>query len=159
MSNLRTARLAIEAEIAHAKKGAVYYMQRVSSLEQALAQIVNAGEVTQASVETDAKEIGRAAGKAGKAKRGRRRRTETENGDEAGKLPSTAGDYWQNLIGEQPKSGADILAEAVRGLGFEPTRAQVGKLRNRMAFALNTLVKSGAIKDSGNGRERRYFRD
>ncbi len=42
MSNLRTAQLAIEAEIAHARQGLAYYAERVNSLEQALAGIVNA---------------------------------------------------------------------------------------------------------------------
>jgi len=150
MSNLRTARLAIEAEIAHAKKGAAYYMERVSSLEQALAQLSSAGEVAP-GVKTN----GKAAGTPAKTRGPKRRRVEA---GEAGQLPSTAGDYWQNLIDEQPKSGADILAAAVNGLGFTPTRAQVGKLRNRMAFALKALVQSGAVKDSGSGRARRYFR-
>jgi len=150
MSNLRTARLAIEAEIAHAKKGAAYYMERVSSLEQALAQLSSAGEVA-----PGVKANGKAAGAPAKTRGPKRRRAEA---GEAGQLPSTAGDYWQNLIDEQPKSGADILAAAVNGLGFTPTRAQVGKLRNRMAFALKALVRSGAVKDSGSGRARRYFR-
>ncbi len=156
MSNLRTARLAIEAEIAHAKKGAAYYMERVSSLEQALAQLSSAGEVGP-GVKANGKAASYA-GKATKAKGPKRRRAVREESGQAGELPSTAGDYWQNLIGEQPKSGAEILAAAVEGLGFTPTRAQVGKLRNRMAFALKALVQSGAVKDSGSGRARRYFR-
>ena len=74
-------------------------------------------------------------------------------------LPSTGGDYWKNLVGAEPKSGQAILAEAVNGLGFTPTKAQVSKLLNRMTFALNSMVKAGAIQDSGSGRERRFFRN
>lgn len=46
MPNLHTARLAIEAEIAHARKGLTYYAERVKLPEQALAGIIHAGEST-----------------------------------------------------------------------------------------------------------------
>ncbi|MGB6055873.1 MAG: hypothetical protein WBG17_11630 [Burkholderiaceae bacterium] len=131
-------------------------MERVSSLEQALAQLSSAGELA-SDVKTNGKAAGHA-GKTAKAREPKRRRAVREEAGQAGELPSTAGDYWQNLIDEQPKSGAEILAAAIEALGFVPTRAQVGKLRNRMAFALKALVQSGAVKDSGSGRARRYFR-
>lgn len=153
MSNLRTAKLAIEAEIAHAKKGAAYYAERVNSLEQALARIASAEEV---SIAPSA--MGKEAKANRKTKAAGRRGTKNPDTAQVAELPSTGGDYWKNLVTDQPKSGQAILADAVNQLGFAPTKTQVGKLRNRMTFALQALVKSGEIQDSGIGRERRFFK-
>jgi len=156
MSNLRTAQLAIEAEIAHARQGLAYYAERVNSLEQALAGIVNAETSVgkRAPVET-AKSRAKNAKRKEKAPGRRARETAAA---QVAELPATGGDYWLNLVGSEPKSGSTILADAVHGLGFTPTRAQVGKLRNRMTFALKAMVNGGQIQDSGAGRERRFFR-
>lgn len=158
MSNLRTAILAIEAEINHAQKGLAYYMERVRSLEEALAGIVQAeGNISKASgtpsrvSELPAQKI------KGKTKAAKKTRNKTEV--EAGELPSTGGDYWKGLVNGEPKSAQAILAESVHGLGFVPTKTQVGKLMNRMTFTLNSLVKAGKIQDSGSGRERRFFKN
>lgn len=158
MSNLRTAILAIEAEITHAKKGMAYYAERVRALEEALADIAHAeGNIAITSgklARSSATLVGKIEGKAkpiGKIKKA--------SEEQAGELPSTGGDYWKNMVTGEPKSAQAILAEAVRGLGFAPTKTQVGKLMNRMTFTLNTLVKSKKIQDSGSGRERRFFQN
>ncbi|HTN66164.1 MAG TPA: hypothetical protein VL051_08280 [Burkholderiaceae bacterium] len=159
MSNLHTAKLAIEAEIAHAKQGLDYYAERVNSLEQALARIMQA-EGGAAAVAPAPAKAAKPQAKAGKRKARTAKPGVAATGAEAevAELPSTGGDYWKNLVGAEPKSGQAILAEAVNGLGFKPTKAQVGKLLNRMTFALNSMVKAGAIQDSGSGRERRFFK-
>lgn len=153
MSNLRTAKLAIEAEIAHARKGVAYYTERVSSLEQALARVASAEEV---SIEPS--EMGKKTRASKKTKVSTPRGAGKFNAEQVADLPSTGGDYWKNLVTDQPKAGQEILSDAVHQLGFTPTRTQVGKLRNRMTFALKALVASGAIQDSGSGRERRFFK-
>jgi hypothetical protein len=73
-------------------------------------------------------------------------------------LPFTGGDYWTNLLSDQPKSGPEIFKSAIAQLGFTPSKEQIAKLGGRMTFALNTLVKAKKIKDSGSGRERRFFK-
>ena len=160
MSNLHTAKLAIEAEIAHAKQGLDYYAEKVKSLEQALAGIVQAEGSTSAASSTSSKTL-KSPTKAGKRKTSAGKRggnAQAGAATQVAELPSTGGDYWKNLVATEPKSGRAILAEAINGLGFTPTKAQVGKLMNRMTFALNSMVKAGAIQDSGTGRERRFFK-
>lgn len=161
MSNLHTAKLAIEAEIAHAKQGLDYYAEKVKSLQQALAGVVQAEGSTAAASPTSSKAL-KSPTKTGKRKAAPGKRggiAQAATATQAGELPSTGGDYWKNLVATEPKSGRAILAEAINGLGFTPTRAQVGKLMNRMTFALNSMVKAGTIQDSGTGRERRFFKN
>jgi hypothetical protein len=62
------------------------------------------------------------------------------------------------LIDTQPKSAVDVVNAAVAKLDFTPTREQVKKLSQRATYALNTMVRSGEISDSGSGRARRFFR-
>jgi hypothetical protein len=155
MSNLESARAAIQAEISHAKEGLTFYQSRITSLEKMLGQLADFNG-------------SHAAGPVVKGKRGRKpgvsivaKPTKKKAGKEAtngNDLPFTGGDYWTNLVLEEPRSASDILEAAVASLGFTPTKTQVQKLAGRMTFALNTLVKTDKIKDSGRGRERRFFK-
>ena len=162
MSNINAAIAALEAELAQAKQGMAYYQSQVVALETALTQLGALGLVG-AGKPAGAKR-GRKPGKVKlektvKAKRGRPAKVK---GRRAAKgpndLPFTGGDYWPDLVTSEPQSGSDILKASVAGLGFEPTEEQVKKLSQRMTFVLNSLVKSGKIKDSGSGRSRRFFK-
>jgi len=151
MSNLESAKAAIEAEIAHAKQGMAHFYARVEALEKALLHIVavDGGVLdTQAAAGTPVVKTAKSkpAKYVKKAKGGK-------------ELPFTGGDYWPGLITAHPQSGAEILQAAIGKLGFEPTKEQVLKLTQRATFAINALVKAGKIQDSGKGRERRFFKN
>jgi hypothetical protein len=175
MSNIDAAISAIAAELAQAKQGLAYYQSQVSALETTLSQLGALGQVAIVAKPAGAKR-GRKPGKAKvekvakaqvekivKVKRGRPAKAKVKaKSSSATKgpndLPFTGGDYWPNLVTGEPKSGVDILKASVDGLGFTPTKEQVKKLSQRMTFVLNSLVKSGQIKDSGSGRGRRFFK-
>lgn len=162
MSNLKTAKLAVEAEISHARQGMSYYAARVKSLEQALAELDNVGEEGKTSSEAVAKpkkaEKIKAAGKAVE-KRAKKSNGKAENsGAGAGELPRTNSEFWINLMSDQPQHGAEVLKAAIRTLGFDPDKEQVKKLQQRMTFTLNSLVRANKIKDSGSGRERVFLK-
>ena len=173
MSNLDSAKQAIEAEIEHAKEGLAFYQTRIASLEQALTQLAyidgGASHGTSLTVSTgkrrgpkpkNAKQT--SADETSAPSAGKKSSTQkSKNGVAASggnELPFTGGDYWTNLITAEKKSASEILEAAIAGLGFEPTKVQRNKLGGRMTFALNTLVKSNGIQDSGRGRERRFFK-
>lgn len=170
MSNINAAMTAISAELAQAKQGLAYYQSQVSALETALSQLGALGLAP--AVKPAGAKRGRKPGKAKveaetvvKAKRGRPAKAKGKVKAKSGRaakgpndLPFTGGDYWPNLVSSEPKSGVDILRESVSGLSFTPTKEQVKKLSQRMTFVLNSLVKSGEIKDSGSGRGRRFFK-
>lgn len=155
MSNLKTAIQAIQAEITHAKSGMDYYVARVEALEQTLAELnqVDGRASTPAEAKPEKKQAKATAGKRGR--KGKRASAKPDaQADEAGDLPFTGGDYWPNLISDQPQHGSEILKAAIDKLGFEPSPTQVKKLAQRMTFALNALVKANKIQDSGTGRAR-----
>lgn len=162
MSNIDAAMSALAAELAQAKQGLAYYQSQVSALEKALSQLGALGLA--ASSAKPAAKRGRKPGKAKiekvvKAKRGRPANAKSGRAVKGpNDLPFTGGDYWPNLVTSVPKSASDILKESVAGLGFQPSKDQVKKLSQRMTFVLNSLVKSGGIKDSGSGRGRRFFK-
>jgi len=154
MSNIESAKAAIEAEIAQLHS-------RIASLESTLKSLSGMNGTT-ASTEQSPKKRGPKAKEATsqkptvkvpkKAKAGK-----TSAG--GNQLPFTGGDFWPNLLNDQPKSGSEILQAVIESLNFTPSKAEVQKLSQRMTFALNSLVKSGKIQDSGSGRERRFFRN
>lgn len=159
MSNIKTAIQAIQAEIAHAKSGMTFYVSRVEALQQTLAELnqmdgrASAPSAPVALAKPEPKQAKPATGKRGKkAKRANAKPADKTSSD--GDLPFTGGDYWPNLISDQPQHGSDILKAAISGLGFEPSAEQSKKLAQRMTFALNALVKAGKIQDSGTGRAR-----
>ena len=87
-----------------------------------------------------------------------RRYSSVSNPSGGNDLPFTGGDFWPNLVLEQPRSASEILDAAIATMSFAPSKVQTQKLAGRMTFALNSLVKAGKIKDSGSGRERRFFK-
>lgn len=152
MSNLQSAKSAIQAELAHMREGMAYYQSRVEALEQTLTQL---------------EDVIASSNKA-KAQAGRKPRRGTMKdriGREAigaethtAELPHTGGDFWTSIVTDQPQSAPDILRAAIAKLGFSPAKDQVKKLAARMTSALNTLVKSEKIQSSGSGRKRRFFK-
>ncbi len=169
MSNLGSAKTAIEAELSQAKQGLAYYQSQVAALEGALAQLAVIAGGSDAAAESADQKRPRAvkAAKAVKAQRGRPAKANkvktvksraVKSAKGANELPFTGGDYWPNLVSADPQSGADILRASVAGLGFSPTPEQVKKLQQRMTFVLNALVKDKTIQDSGSGRARRFFK-
>lgn len=153
MSNLGSAKAAIKAELQHAREGAAYYQSLVTALEEALNRLDSVGPET-------AKAPGRKAmadARATRGRRGRKPRADVAAAQE-GELPGTRKEFWVDLINAQPKSAVDVVNAAVEKLDFTPTREQVKKLSQRATYALNTMVKSGEISDSGSGRARRFFR-
>jgi len=183
MSNLEAARVALQAELDHAKTGHAFYAERIASLEQALVQISSLGggrdakapapkakakrgrkpnatklaAAAQPANSDDPTKPAKPAKKAMDGKAGTRGRPRKEAAN-THELPFTGGDYWTDLVTTVPQFGPDILASGISKLGFEPTEAQRKVLANRMAPALAALVKSGKIADSGKGRLHRYFK-
>jgi hypothetical protein len=169
MPNLSAAREGIVAEIAELHA-------RIGSLEKAL---VSLDELigTQAEATPVAKTPGKRGrkpklqtlaapvkpAKAGKAKSAAKANVKASpkkakaKADVEGELPFTGGDYWFDLVTSEPQTAPEILQKAIDGLGFTPTKQQRTKLLNRQTFALAAMVKTGRIKDSGMGREHRYF--
>jgi hypothetical protein len=76
----------------------------------------------------------------------------------AAKLPSTGGDFWIDLITDQPQSAADIMNAAFAKLAVASTKERKQKLGARMTAALTGLIEAKQIKDSGARRERRFFK-
>jgi hypothetical protein len=150
MSNLNSAKQALRAELQHARQGAAFYQARADALEEALSKID--------SVETSepAPHGRRAAHKAAPATG--RRRAGRPKATQKNTLPPTGKAFWLGVINSQPQSARDILEGAVRALGADLNDAQMKKLLQRQTTALHNLVKSGAISDSGSGRERRFYR-
>jgi hypothetical protein len=154
MSNLKSAKQAIRAELEHARKGAMFYQSRVDALEEALAKIDSVEGSPDKS--TNGSKSRHAAAP---AKRGRKPRIQPRgNGANGASLPSTGKDFWPNLITAQPQSAKEILEAAIRALGISLSKDQLKKLSQRQTSALHNLVKAHAIGDSGHGRERRFFK-
>jgi hypothetical protein len=160
MSNLESAKAAIQAELSHAKKGLAFYHSRIESLEKMLTQLANVSGSSNAPQEASAPKArrGRKAAVAKAVKPSRKKIAGRKSSGGSG-LPFTGGDFWINLVLEQPRSASDILEAAISSLGFSPTEMQAKKLAGRMTFALNAMVKTKKIQDSGKGRERRFFRN
>jgi hypothetical protein len=155
MSNIKSARQAIQAELDHARQGAAFYQSRVDALEEALKKIHD--------IESDALPNGKGLKNGAhaetprkQAKPGRKPRMQAPQSEE--KLPSTGKGFWPDLITEHPQSAPEILTAAIRSLGISPSKEQTKKLAQRQASALSLLTKSGEIESSGSGRERRFFK-
>ncbi len=154
MSNLESARASIEAELTHAKQGAAHYQARITALENTLSQLASISTPAKAS-SAATKRPAPAPHKAAKAKAAKvAKKSKRDDG-----LPSTGGDIRTNLITTTPQSNVDILNAAVASMGIAPNKDQIKKLNQRLTFALNALVNTKQIKDSGKGRERRFFKN
>ena len=94
----------------------------------------------------------------GAKKRGQKPRV--KSADNADSLPPTGGDFWLNLVSDQPQSAVDISNAAITALSIAPEqKGRIQKLKQRVSPALASLVSSQKIKDSGAGRERRFFKE
>jgi hypothetical protein len=160
-TNLQSARQAIKAELTHAKEGVAYYTARVQALESALQQLESVEGVGSASSKAEKPRKNAKPGKGAEVKRGRQARV--TNGEakraSANDLPSTGGEFWLKLIGSQPQSAVDISNAAIAVLGLKPDQKKaIQRLKQRVAPALAGLVSAHKIKDSGAGRERRFFK-
>ncbi len=149
--NIQRAIAFIQAEIEHTRRGVVHYEQQVNSLQAALNQLGGMSDSAQTVIT--------------KEKRGRKPKGESDSPTKVGSgkkgkggLPFTGGDFWESLVSSTPQAGKDVLAAAIKKTGIKPNADQTRKLTSRMVFALNALVKAGKIKDSGRGRERRFFK-
>jgi hypothetical protein len=151
MSNLKSARQAIKAELDHARQGAMFYQSRVEALEEALSKIESV------ETSTDKTANGKSKATARRAKPGRKA-THSQAAGNGSKLPSTGKDFWPNLITAQPQSAKEILNAAIKELGISPSKDQLKKLSQRQTSALHNMIKTNAIADSGAGRDRRFFR-
>jgi hypothetical protein len=151
MSNLRSARDSLAAELEHARQGLAFYDARVAALEETLATLDNLN--TESESDAGGKTRGKRRQSAGKAPA----RTERGRKQSAG-LPATGKEFWTSMVTNQPRSTGEILEAAVQSLGIDPSRDDLKKLAQRQANALHMLVKEKVIADSGSGRERRFFR-
>lgn len=152
MSNLRSARDSLAAELAHARQGLAFYDARVAALEETLSTLdhLNAeGEVGETQ-----------------ARRGRQKRPEKSDAmpkggrgsRRSGGLPATGKEFWTSMVTNQPRSTKEILEAAVQALGVDPSKEELKKLSQRQANALHLLVKEKVISDTGSGRNRRFLR-
>lgn len=174
ISNLKAARQAIKAELSHAKQDIAFYMSRVEALETALQQLESAegehsaapakGVKSQAGAQADngrkrgRKEHGAEHG-AAKSNGAKRKRRAAEAADADG-LPRTGGDFWLSLVSNEPRSAVDISSAAISALGIAPDQKElIQKVKQRVNPALASLVAAQKIKDSGEGRERRFFKE
>lgn len=148
MSNLRTARQALLAELKHVEEGVAYYQKQAAALRAALEQL----ESTEEPAATSAKKT-KGSRKAGKPAKSSvtRKASSSKN-----VLPKTSRDFWLGFIDQTSKTAAEIGNAAVASLGFTPTPAQAKQLKSRLAPTLQALLKSKAVKDTGSGRERKY---
>lgn len=152
MSNLGPAKAAIKTELSHARQGVAYYQSMVTALEEALERLdrvgSEGGKAPSGKISTTVKVKGRPG-----------RKPRSAGGEKGGELPSTAKNFWVDLVDTQPKSAVDVVNAAVEKLGFTPNKEQIKNLSQRATYALTTMVKSGEISDSGRGRARRFFRE
>lgn len=150
MSNLRSAKESLAAELAHARQGLAFYDARVAALEETLN-----------TLETLNAEIGDKPHRQERQQRAPRTQTSARGGrgrKESGGLPATGKEFWTSLVTNQPRSTREILEAAIQTLDIDPSRDDLKKLSQRQANALHMLVKEKVISDSGSGRERRFFR-
>lgn len=176
--NLKSARKAIEAELSHARQGIAYYSARVEALEIALHQLENVEHVEPAPAGSTKQQAGAKAGAAGRARKayrakgangakrvagdsvGRHRSKGTKNAASGDVLPQTGADFWFGLVSDQPQSAVDIANAAIAALDIKPDqKTQIQKLKQRVSPALANLLSAQKIKDTGAGRERRFFKE
>lgn len=156
MSNLKSARQSIEAEIRHAEQGIAYYQSKVDALRAALEQLQSAeGETV-----TPARR-GRKTG-SGAAKRGRKAKASASvksgsSGRRGSSLPRMTRDFWLGFISQEPRSAIEIINAAIASFDPALNADQSKKVKQRATQALQALLTSKQIKDVGSGRQRRYF--
>jgi len=185
--NLASARQAIQAELAHARQGMEFYSARVEALETALNQLETVEGDDSASMDKGRKSAGTRGRKSAASGRGRKARNTdgseapsargtakvparggkratrearaTRGGGDESKLPTTGTDFWLKLVTDEPRTAVEIANVAAQEIGLKPEqKEQIQKLKQRVAPALATLVAAKKVRDTGAGRERRFFR-
>lgn len=128
----------LRSELEQAKQGLAYYQERVDMLNEALHEI-DAQRVTGQGKP-------RKAAGAGKAQ---------SNG-----LPETGLAFWLKHVSKSARTAPEIALSAAETLNIDPQRNKEAfkALKNRIGPALQVLVKTAQVMDSGAGRDRRYFK-
>lgn len=163
MSNLVNAKKSIEAELVHARRGVAYYESRVRALERALEDIVRLADVAseqpaerKPNRKTNATKDANSSTRKATASKKQAPKKRVARVRDSG-LPTTGSDFWKELVTTEPASGTAILNAGIAKLGITPTKDQVKKLHARMLVTLSGLIAANAIKDTGKGRDRRFF--
>jgi len=160
MSNLESARVALEKELDDARRGAAYWATRVEALEVTLADLDRCFSRNGDELLIGRRQVGlEASSEVGaEAKRKYARKRVQLPASEQNELPSTKRGFWMSLVTDTPRTAAELLGEVLRSLPFEATPKQKQQLQSRMTGALNSLVERKLITDEGSGRKRRFFR-
>lgn len=159
MSNLSTAKKAIESELARAEQGLIFYRNHVESLKAALTKLgkVEDGVIRALnSKEARKKPSTKLAKQAAPRSKIGSSKTSKIPARPSKDLPKTGMEFWLHYITEEARTAAEVTRAAIAGLGFVPTQEQIKVLKQRVGPSLEAMVKNGKIKDSGVGRERRF---
>lgn len=158
MSNLKFARDVISAELQHAKQGLAYYEERVLQLESALHQVESLNGLGNGkTVPKSAKKNGGAKKRAGTRPQAKARNH--ASGRNGSALPITGVEFWMRHVSTKPKSAVDIANAAAAALQLDPEKDKklIRVLKSRVSPALQNLVSTKRVQDTGTGRERRFF--
>lgn len=152
MSNLKTARHTLEAELRHVEKGIAFYQAKAEALKAALAHLDQAESgVTNSAPRRQSTASRRTAGQTpARQARGRKTRADAT-------LPRMTRAYWLDFISQEPRTAADIINAAIASFETPLDAVQARKVKQRAAQALAALLGTKQIRDVGAGRQRRYF--
>lgn len=149
MSNLKTARQTIEAELRHVEEGIAFYQSKAAALQAALEQIDSAEGAPSRKTRTPRQ----ATTDSNVGKRGKKAGAKKQNKE----LPRMTRDFWLDFISQEPKSAVEIINAAIASFSPALNQDQEKKVRQRATQALQALLSAKQIKDVGSGRQRRYF--
>lgn len=159
MSNIHTAKSSLRAELAHLQAGLSYYQSRVEAVASALDQLDAIEEETGIDLpEEKSQKKTRQARKGRMPAVARKSARAAGHSAGAGRLPSTGGNFFPDLITSQKQSTAALLRAAAAKLPFKAAADEMVQLRSRMVAALAAMRKAGKIQSEGKGRARTYFR-
>ena len=163
MSNLSTAKSALQAEIAHVQAGLAYYQGLFETLNDALHQLDAIEDEEKAGPEQAPKKQ-RGRPRKAQSSRGRKeksahtqRRGRPKAGSSDNRLPSTGGDFFLRLLSDRGQTAPQLLEAATGQLSFKPNAEEVKQLRARMISALMAMMKAGKVRSEGERRQRTYF--
>lgn len=161
MNNIRTAKSSLQAELLHVQSGLAYYQSRVEALTAALHQL---DEIEEGLDERIVQDVPAAQGKSKAPRKGKSAKTAKAAAQPArsakttSRLPATGGEFFPSLFTEQQKSLSELLDAAAQQLPFKANADDMKQLRARLVSAINTMLKSGKIRDEGKGRQRTFTR-
>lgn len=165
MSNIASAKSALDAEIKHAQQGLAFYAKRIATLEGMIETLVqlHSAPVTATTPKASAKGKGKVklvttvAPEAGTDVVVGKKVRAAKKGATSAKLPATKTEFWKSLLSETPVSNVDLLASAIAALDISPSPADLQKLKQRLANAITGMTKDGSMLAEGTGRARRFF--